>query len=239
MKHGRVPALESLSFVIHPSAFSGEFGTSPFIPTWLLFMGATNRLLLSRQHTELNVCACRAQPPLSEATINAITDLQRLKDVSEMPVGEGREHLRVIPGWEDTPFQPRVAGKQFCFACRHFRIVQGTESQLAVTVTSLSLSPPGCDLPQNTEGPCRIHRKGLSYQGCHHLIIMTELPTASKECHAPTTATTNVARQGLPGSRELLGVRAKERPEWDGAHVQPDTHSPSGTAAPPFLQVHP
>lgn len=70
-----------------------------------------------------------------------------------MPVGEGREHRRVIPGWEDTEFQPQVAGKQFCFACRHFRIVYGTESQLAVTVTSLSLSPPDCDLPQNTDGP--------------------------------------------------------------------------------------
>lgn len=52
---GEPPALESLSFIIHPSAFSGEFGTSPFIPTWLLFMGATNRLLLLRQHTEHNV----------------------------------------------------------------------------------------------------------------------------------------------------------------------------------------
>lgn len=44
-----------LLIIIHPSAFSGEFGTPPFILTWLLFMRDTNRLLLLRQHTEHNV----------------------------------------------------------------------------------------------------------------------------------------------------------------------------------------
>lgn len=155
-----------------------------------------------------------------------------------MPVGESREHTRGIPDWEDTEFQPRVAGKQFCFACRHFRIVQCTESQLAVTVTSLSLSlsPPGCDLPQNTDGPCRIHRKGLSCQGCHHLSGMTELPTASKACHAPTTATTNVARQGLPKARELFWDSGKATPVvgWSSRaarHTQPPPAPPRRQAA--------
>lgn len=54
-KHGGAPALESLPFIIHPSAFSGELDTSPFIPTWLLFTGAMERLLLLRRHTEHNV----------------------------------------------------------------------------------------------------------------------------------------------------------------------------------------
>lgn len=82
--------------------------------------------------------------------------------------------------------------------------------------------------PKTTDGPCRTHRKGLGCRGCHHLSGMTELPTASRECHAPTSATTS--RRGrarpTPGTAGILHRSAR------GETERPHTHSPSSTALP-------